>query len=185
VGVPSVVAASHGSAAVFLQGIVGLCWILLLVFANQLVGPCPIASFFSLQVVYVALLILSLVWMVLGLGFLAGAEPCLDTAPTLYKFSLAQVILLLPFCGIGIFLVIEWCIRNRSFFSKDKAAANKAGEGDAEEEEAGAEGGDGEDSEEEGGTATAAARNAAQLVNDEQETESESDEEEPEDDAKE
>ncbi len=130
--------------AVFVQGIVGLSWLLVLFYANQLVGPCGLLSFFQLQVVYTVWLVVAAVWMILGVVFSAGAEPCLETAPYLYRLAVAETVLLLPLVGIAIIMEVEWCIRKRPFFA---AEAKKAKSADGRDQGGdGGGGGDGGDS---------------------------------------
>ncbi|KAA0153562.1 hypothetical protein FNF29_02951 [Cafeteria roenbergensis] len=131
---------------VFVQGIVGLSWLLVLFYANQLVGPCGLLSFFQLQVVYTVWLVVAAVWMILGVVFSAGAEPCLETAPYLYRLAVAETVLLLPLVGIAIIMEVEWCIRKRPFFAAEAKKAKSADGRDQGDGGGGGGGGDGGDS---------------------------------------
>lgn len=157
-----------GVRAVFVQGIIALSWMLVLIFANQLVGQMALRSFFILQAVYSIWLVVALVWLVLGVVFAAGSEPCLETAPYLYRLAIAQVVLLVPLIIISIGLEIEWCVRKRPFFTSEARrlrrelkgeggndgpgeegdASDSDGEEDAKENEDGDEGEDGDETEE-------------------------------------
>jgi hypothetical protein len=107
-------------------------------------------SFFVLQVVYSLWLVVALVWLVLGIVFAAGSEPCLETAPYLFRLAIAQVVILLPLIGISIALEIEWCIRKRPFFSAEARRLQKQLAGDQGDDGPMTEG-DASDSDTEGG----------------------------------
>lgn len=122
----------------------GLSWLLVLFYANQLVGPCGLLSFFQLQIAYTVWLVVAAVWMVLGVVFSAGAEPCLESAPYLYRLAVAETVLLLPLVCIAIVMEIEWCIRKRPFFAAEaKRAKGANGRDDGDGGAAGGSDGDG------------------------------------------
>jgi len=168
---------------VFVQGIIALSWILVLVFANQLIGPCGLRSFFQLQVLYTVWLVVFMVWIVLGVVFSAGSEPCLETAPVLYRMAVAQVVILFPLASLAILFEVEWCIRRRPFFASEARKAKTfdssqadgdGGDGGGDEEGEAGEGGEGakgsdDDSDSDGDGASGAEKASAEEDDDEDE----------------